>query len=42
MKLGENNAELRAILPGGLILVEKNINIYGEEEYLETVIPIVK
>lgn len=40
--LGENDAELRAIVPGGIILVEKIINVYGEEEYLETVIPISK
>lgn len=40
MKLGENKAEIKAILPGGVILVEKLTNIYGEEEYLETVIPI--
>jgi len=40
--LGENRAELRAILPGGLVLVEKTTNIYGEEEYLETVIPLSK
>lgn len=40
--MGENDAELKAILPGGLILVEKNTNIYGQEEYLETVIPISK
>ena len=42
MKLGENQAELKAILPGGIILVEKITNIYGEEEYLETVIPLSK
>ena len=42
MKLGQNKAVLRAILPGGLVLVEKNTNIYGEDEYLETVIPISK
>ncbi|MCT4642570.1 MAG: hypothetical protein N4A33_09780 [Bacteriovoracaceae bacterium] len=42
MKIGENKAELRAILPGGLILVEKTVNIYGEEEYLETILPISK
>ena len=40
--LGENNAKLRAILPGGIVLVEKTTNIYGEDEYLETVIPISK
>lgn len=42
MKLGANKATLRAILPGGLVLVEKNTNIYGEDEYLETVIPLSK
>ena len=40
MKIGTDNAELKAILPGGIILVEKIINVYGQEEYLETVIPL--
>lgn len=40
MRLGMDNAELKAIHPGGIILVEKLVNVYGEEEYLETVIPI--
>jgi hypothetical protein len=40
MKLGPNNADIKAILPGGIILVEKVTNIYGEDEFLETVIPI--
>lgn len=40
MLIGENDAELKAILAGGIILVEKTVNIYGEEEYLETVLPI--
>lgn len=40
MVIGENDAELKAILAGGIILVEKTVNIYGEEEYLETVLPI--
>lgn len=40
MKIGPDAAELKAILPGGIVLVEKIINVYGEEEYLETVIPI--
>lgn len=39
-KIGPDNAEVKAILPGGLVLVEKIINVYGQEEYLETVIPI--
>jgi Tfp pilus assembly protein PilP len=42
MSIGANNAELRAIVPGGVILVEKISNIYGQEEFLETVIPISK
>jgi hypothetical protein len=40
MQIGPDKAELKAILPGGIILVEKIINVYGQEEYLETVIPI--
>lgn len=42
MKIGEDEVELKAILPGGIILVEKIVNVYGQEEYLETVIPISK
>jgi Tfp pilus assembly protein PilP len=42
MKIGQDNAELKAILPGGIVLVEKIINVYGQEEYLETVVPISK
>jgi len=42
MKLGANSAEIRAILPGGIILVERVTNIYGEDEFLETVIPLSK
>lgn len=41
-KLGPNGPEIRAILPGGIILVEQINNIYGEPEYIETVIPISK
>lgn len=40
MRIGADNAELKAIHPGGVILVEKLVNVYGEEEFLETVIPI--
>ena len=40
MKIGPNGAEVRAILPGGIILVEKIQNVYDQEEYLETVLPI--
>ena len=42
MKIGPEAAELKAVLPGGIVLVEKIVNVYGEEEYLETVIPISK
>ena len=42
MKIGPSKAELKAILPGGIVLVEKMINVYGQEEYLETVIPLSK
>lgn len=42
MKIGPEGAELKAILPGGIVLVEKMVNVYGEEEYLETVVPISK
>ena len=38
--IGPDNAEVKAILPGGIILVEKIINVYGQEEFLETVVPI--
>ena len=41
-KMGKDNAEIRAILPGGIILVEKITNIYGQIELLETVIPITE
>jgi type IV pilus assembly protein PilP len=40
LKINEGKIELKAILPGGVIFVEKLTNIYGQTEYLETVIPI--
>ncbi len=42
MKIGPDQVELKAILPGGIILVEKIVNVYGQDEYLETVVPISK
>ncbi len=42
MKIGANRLELKAIMPGGLVFVEKILNIYGQEEYLETVVPVSK
>lgn len=38
--IGPIGPEVKAILPGGIILAEKINNIYGEPEYIETVIPI--
>lgn len=40
MTLGKNDLEIKAILPGGIVLVEKILNVYGQEEYIETIIPI--
>ena len=39
MKIGVDKAEIRAILPGGIVVVEKIRNVYEEDEYIETVIP---
>jgi len=41
MKLGLDNAVLKAILPGGIVVVEKIRNVYDQDEYIETIIPIV-
>lgn len=40
MPLGVNGGEVRAILPGGVVIVEKIRNVYDQDEYLETIIPI--
>lgn len=40
MKLGVDQAEIKAILPGGIVLVEKIRNVYDQDEYLETILPI--
>jgi Tfp pilus assembly protein PilP len=40
MKIGPNGAEVKAILAGGIVLVEKIRNVYDQDEYLETVIPV--
>ncbi len=40
MKLGEHESEIKAILPGGVVLAEKIVNVYGQEEYIETVLPM--
>jgi type IV pilus assembly protein PilP len=41
-KIGSSGPVIKAILPGGVILVEKITNIYGESEFIETVVPISK
>lgn len=38
--IGRGGPKIKAILPGGIILVEQVNNIYGEPEYIETVVPI--
>lgn len=40
MKLGLDGAVVKAILPGGIVLVEKIRNVYDQDEYLETIIPV--
>lgn len=40
MVLGDDGAELKAILPGGIVVVEKFKNVYDQDEYLETIIPV--
>lgn len=37
---GRQGPQIKAILPGGVILVEKITNIYGENEFIETIVPI--
>lgn len=41
MALGVDKAMVKAILPGGIVLVEKIKNVYDQFEYLETLLPIV-
>ncbi len=40
MRIGAEKVEIKAILPGGVVLVEQVANVYGENEYVETIIPI--
>jgi type IV pilus assembly protein PilP len=40
MRIGLNDAEIKIILPGGIVVVEKIVNVYDQDEYLETIIPI--
>lgn len=40
MTVGENKAEIKAIMPGGIVVVEKIRNVYDQEEILETIIPL--
>ncbi len=40
MMIGNNNAEVKAILPGGIAIVEKITNVYNQDEYIETIIPV--
>ncbi len=40
MSVGVDNVMLKAILPGGVVFSEKIRNVYDQDEYLETVIPV--
>ena len=40
MELGADKATVKAIMPGGVVLVEKIKNVYDQYEYLETLLPI--
>lgn len=42
MKIGPDQIELKAVFPSGVVFVEKIINAYDEEEYVELIIPYVK
>ena len=42
MILGTNKAEVRAIVHGGIVLVEKIRNAYDQDEYIETIIPLIE
>lgn len=39
-KIGSNKVELKAVLPRGLVFVEQITNVYGQIEFLETVVAI--
>lgn len=41
-KIANGAVELKAILSSGVVFVEKITNVYGQTEYLETVVPISK
>jgi hypothetical protein len=36
----DNDITVKAILPGGVVIVEKITNVYNQVEYLESVIPV--
>lgn len=38
--LGPDESEVKAILPGGIVIVKKIKNVYDQDEYLETIIPV--
>lgn len=39
-KINKGKEELKAILPRGVVFVEQITNVYGQIEYVETVVPI--
>lgn len=40
MTVGEYDAEVKAILPGGVVLVEQILNVYDQLEFIETILPV--
>lgn len=40
MTLGQDGAILKAIFPGGIVVVEKIKNVYDQDEYLESILPL--
>lgn len=42
MKINGDKVELKSIVPGGAVFVERITNVYGQLEFLETMVPISK
>ena len=40
MTIGQYGAEIKAILPGGVVLVEEILNVYDQLEFIETILPL--
>lgn len=38
--VSQDGAQVKAIVPGGVLIAEKIFNVYDQEEYIETIIPV--